>query len=268
MMARRLDAADSLARSWRNSSDPDLREGATDIHVLVLRERGQFRESIRATQAYLASNPYDDALAYEEFDAFGHLGDYAAASHAFTVLVGQSQEARDASHALLGDRARWFTWTRALEGNAIAGSGDTVRLLAIADSMRVIAARSYYGRDPRLYHHLLGLIAMQGHRYADAEREFQAARWGPAGWTETVAWLARAQLAQGHTADAIETLREAYEGALDSMGRYEPRSELDYLMALAFTRAGSRDSAAVYGGYVRRAWRDADPEVRRLLAAL
>jgi hypothetical protein len=52
------------------------------------------------------------------------------------------------------------------------------------------------------------------------------------------------------------------------MGRYEPRSELDYLMALAFTRAGNRDSAEVYGGYARRAWRDADPEVKRLLGAL
>ena len=268
VLARRFDVADSLARTWRDASDQDLREGATDIHVLVLRERGQLRESVRATQAYLASNPYDDALAYEEFDALGRLGDYAAASRAFDVLVGQSEAARTASQGLLGDRARWFTWTRALGANAIAGGGDTVRLHAIADSMRVIAARSYYARDPRLYHHVLGLIAMQGHRYAEAEREFQAARWGPAGWTETVAWLARAQLAQGHTSDAIASLREAYEGPLDAMGRYEPRSELDYLMALAFTRAGNRDSAAVYGGYARRAWRGADPEVKRLLAAL
>ena len=268
MMARRLDAADSLARTWRDASDPGLREGATDIHVLVLRERGQLRESIRATQAYLAANPYDEALAYEEFDAFGRLGDYAAASHAFDVLVGQSEQARDAPHSLRGDRARWFTWTRALEANAVAGSGDTVRLHALADSMRIISARSYYARDPRLYHHVLGLVAMQGHRYAEAEREFQAARWGPAGWTETVAWLARAQLAQGHAADAIVTLHEGYRGPLDAMGRYEPRSELDYLTALAFTRAGAHDSAAVYTARVRRAWRNADPEVKRLLAAL
>lgn len=268
MLARRLDAADSLARTWRAASDPNLRQGATDIHVLVLRERGQFRASIRATRAYFAGNPHDAALAYEEIDALGRLGEYAAARRAFDTLVGRSDAARAASHALVGDRARWFTWTRALEANAIAGDGDTVRLRAIADSMHVISARSYYGRDPRLYHHVVGLIAMQGRRYAEAEREFRAARWGPAGWTETVAWLARAQLAQGHAGDAIATLRQGYEGPLDAMGRYEPRSELDYLMALAFTRARMRDSAAVYAARVRRAWHAADPEVKRSLAAL
>jgi len=52
------------------------------------------------------------------------------------------------------------------------------------------------------------------------------------------------------------------------MGRYLPRSRLDLLMAVAFERAGERDSAAVYAARVRAAWRSADPEVRRLLTAL
>jgi hypothetical protein len=47
-----------------------------------------------------------------------------------------------------------------------------------------------------------------------------------------------------------------------------PRSDLDFLMALAFARAGNRDSASVYAGYVRRARAAADPEVRRQLARL
>jgi hypothetical protein len=49
------------------------------------------------------------------------------------------------------------------------------------------------------------------------------------------------------------------------MGRYVPRSELDLWMVRAFRAAGRADSAAVYEGYVRRAWREADPEVRRQL---
>jgi len=52
------------------------------------------------------------------------------------------------------------------------------------------------------------------------------------------------------------------------MGRYTPISELDYWMARAFAQAGERDSARVYGDYVRSAWRDADPEIRQLLASL
>jgi hypothetical protein len=39
-------------------------------------------------------------------------------------------------------------------------------------------------------------------------------------------------------------------------------------MATAFQQAGESDSARVYAEYVRRAWRDADPEYRVRLAAL
>ena len=52
------------------------------------------------------------------------------------------------------------------------------------------------------------------------------------------------------------------------MGRYVTRTELDYLMALAFARAGSTDSAAVYATRVRTVWHDADPEVKRLVSRL
>jgi len=46
------------------------------------------------------------------------------------------------------------------------------------------------------------------------------------------------------------------------------RTDIDFLMALGFDRAGQKDSAAVYAAYVRRAWTGADPESRRRLAAL
>jgi len=58
----------------------------------------------------------------------------------------------------------------------------------------------------------------------------------------------------------------ADDGSVD--GRYEPRSHLDFLMAKSFQAAGMTDSAAVYAGYVRTAWKDADPEIKRLLAEL
>lgn len=50
--------------------------------------------------------------------------------------------------------------------------------------------------------------------------------------------------------------------------RYVRRTDIDFLMALGFDRAGQKDSAAVYAAYVRRAWTGADPESRRRLAAL
>ena len=39
-------------------------------------------------------------------------------------------------------------------------------------------------------------------------------------------------------------------------------------MAQAFAAAGAADSARVYAEHVRRAWRDADPELVSLLADL
>ncbi|HVX39007.1 MAG TPA: hypothetical protein VHB25_05470, partial [Gemmatimonadaceae bacterium] len=127
-----------------------------------------------------------------------------------------------------------------------------------------VGARSYYGRDWLLYHHLRGLIALTRRDTATAVRELSQARWGVAGWTETVALLARIRLAHGDAAGAITVLRDAYHGPLDAMGRYVTRTELDALMAQAFARGGSADSAAVYAARVRAAWQDADPEVRRV----
>ncbi|HEX5831976.1 MAG TPA: hypothetical protein VFY16_13430 [Gemmatimonadaceae bacterium] len=82
--------------------------------------------------------------------------------------------------------------------------------------------------------------------------------------------VARAEvlLAQGRASEAIAGLRLASTGNHDAMGRYVPRSELDWWLAVAFRAAGQGDSARVYADHVRRAWRAADPEATRLLDAL
>ena len=248
---RRLAAADSVL-SQIHSTSKDIRNSISDVRMLALRERGEWRESNRLIETYLATQPNDDAFLLAEMDALGRLGEYAAAARLFDTRIAPrlAPPIGSAPQRPNGDAARAFTWTRALEANAIAGSGDTVRLHAIADSMRVAGTLSYLDRDRHLYHHVLGLIAMQGKRYAEAEGEFRAARWGAAGWTETVAWQARAQMAQNKPYDAVATLRQGYQGPLDAMGRYEPRSELDMLMAMAFRQTEMRDSAAVYDSYV------------------
>ena len=268
IVAGQLEAADSLAQSL-NAVDVEQRGGVVDIHVLVLREQGRYRESIRVTNAYHRAHPRDDALLYEELDALGRVGAPGAVRRFFSTEVVSAADTRAMQSTPHGDAARWFTWSRALEANALATSGaDTTRLRAIGDSMRFLGPMSYYARDWRLHHHVLGLIAMRAGQAAVAEREFRDARWGVAGWTATVAWLARAQLAQHRGRDAIATLRQGYQAPLDAMGRYVPRSELDYMMSRSFHEAGMSDSAAVYASRVRRAWQQADPEVRRLLDAL
>jgi hypothetical protein len=149
-----------------------------------------------------------------------------------------------------------------------AGDRDTVRMSILADSIQAIGVRSYYARDWRLYHHVRGLIAMTGKRWAEAELEFSKARWGRSGWPRTLVELARAQYAQGHYAAAIATLRDAYTVQLAAMGLYVPRSELDFEMARTFAASGALDSARVYTARVNNAWRSADRGVRRRLTEL
>jgi hypothetical protein len=164
--------------------------------------------------------------------------------------------------------ARAFAWHHALMADAIRSVADTAHLLAVADTLVAVAPRSYYGRDWRLADHVRGLAEMRSGQYEQAAASFRRALWVPAGYTRTNAQLAEAEMALGRPSRAIEALRPAYAAPLDAMARYMTRSELDYLMARAFRQAGEADSAVVYAARVRSAWRDADPEMKRLLAAL
>jgi DNA-binding SARP family transcriptional activator/TolB-like protein len=266
IMSRRYDAADAYAAKLRSSNDPQLRDGADDISAMVARERGQLRASNRYVDHFFEQPRAYDAMHLLHADNLARLGEFAAARREFELVAQHGPT--DGSPALAGDAARAFAWPRALEADALAPAGDTLLLRALADSLELVGPRSYYGRDWKLFHHVRGLIAERGNRYAEAEREFAAARWGYGGWTRTVAELAHVQSAQGRPRDALATLRHAYVTTPDAMGRYMPRSELDLRMSAAFHAAGMADSARIYAGYVRRAWSHADPEVKRLLAGL
>ncbi len=271
LVARRYGDADTAIAHMLRSPVPQVRADALDLRALLERERGEIRASVRTIERTIREFPSEDILGLEEADGLARLGDFAAAVRLDEPLGHRGAEVPAIENAitpvsgLTGGRARRFCWVHALEAEDLAGTGDTTLLHMLADSIADEATRSYYGRDWRLAHHVRGLIAEIAGRPADAEREFKAALWGFGGWTATDVHLARVQMAQGHTADAIATLREAYAAPLDAMGRYVPRSELDLWMWRAFRAAGRADSAAVYEGYVRHAWSGADPELRRRL---
>jgi len=266
--SRQYVAADSGLRVWESTDNPRFASNAADLRILLLRERGQFNAAARALNVALRRYPTDSSwLLLVQGENFARLGDVADARRVFVAAVPTEpmSSADGPASQFPADWARTFAWPRALLADALwqAGARDTVRLAALADSIQAIGSRSYYARDWRLYHHVRGLIAMTGGRWAEAERELGAARWGRFGWTRTLVELADAQLAQGHTADAIATLRDAYSTPLAAMGRYVPRSELDFDMARVFAVAGVPDSARVYAAYAASAWRYADPRVRR-----
>jgi predicted Zn-dependent protease len=269
-MSRRYSAADSAARAWLARDDDEHRVEAMDLRAMLLRERGRLRESNQVIERAAARYPSARDLELVRADGLARLGQRRDAARLYETFLHGTGDHEPSSpfHSLAGDDARAFAWNHALLAEAIAPLGDTIHLRALADSIERIGARSYYGRDWRLHHHVLGLIAERGGRLREAIREFDAARWGSAGWTVTVAHMARAHIALGEPEAAIALLRDAYESSPDAMGRYLPRSEIDLLMAEAFGRAGMRDSSALYAGYVRSAWKDADPEVKSLLDVL
>jgi len=265
VMARRLETADSLVAAWHASGTLALQRHAADLQAVVERERGQFRASNRTIERAISTFPDLSFLDLIRANGLARIGDFEGAERTYESFhpLGVAE-----SYFRGGD-ARTFAWHHALLADALAEQADVATLTAIADSIERVAARSYYGRDWRLHHHVRGLVARRSGDLARAEREFREARWVPAGgWTRTVLELAKVQLARGRPVDAIATLREAYAAHPDAMGRYLPRSEIDLWMAVAFRQVGSEDSASVYAGYVRTTWANADPEVTALLARL
>jgi DNA-binding SARP family transcriptional activator/TolB-like protein len=266
IMARQYDTVDSLVNAWIAGQSPGQHASAYDLRALLLRERGELRASNAALDRAEADLPNAGGIqtVLVRGNNLGRLGQYAAAE----VLYERSSHGPrlETRFPPTGTAARGFCWHHALLGDAIAPSGDTVRLRALADTLTVGCAKSFYGRDRRLHHHVRGLLAMQQGRWLDAEAELQQARWGVAeAWTRSTVALAKTELALGQPRAALVALRDAYATPLDGMGRYQLRSEIDLLMAQAFREAGEADSARLYDGYVRRAWRNADPEVKRLL---
>jgi hypothetical protein len=112
------------------------------------------------------------------------------------------------------------------------------------------------------------VIALRANHLDGAERELSAAKTRFPGWTRTNLLLARVQIATAHPDRALSTLRRAYREPLDAMGRYAPRSDLDFEMPRAFRALGQPDSSRGYAGFVRLAWAHADPETARRLALL
>lgn len=262
LSARRYDIVDSLLRKWRGSRDPTLVWGERDLRTMLERERGQYSASIQS----IGEMPASSGLILLRADALARLGKLSEARKIYEGSGHPPGSSR--AGQFTPPEARAFAWAHALEADALIRAGDTVAARSLLDSIQRAGLQSYYDRDKRLHHHVRGMLSFTEGKFSEAERELRAAEWGANGWTRTNIELARAQLAQRHSAAAIETLRDAYMAPLDGMGRYVPRSEIDFWMARAFMSAGQRDSADRYAGYVRSAWQRADPFVRVKLDSL
>lgn len=268
LVARHHEIADTAIATLEASPSPSRRELAAELRAVLERERGRPRSANRVIDRLTAMAP--GAFSFGQMVRAANLRPLGAHEEATRLFeAGSHGPGERLPLPVPSTSARAFCWHHALAADALAPTGDTLRLRALADTLERGCHQSFYARDWRLYHHVRGLIAMLSGRHEEAEREFQQAVWTRAeGWTRTIVELAEAQLALGRAREAIATLRIGYATRLDAMARYVPISEFDYRMALAFAKAGESDSARVYASYVRKAWRDAEPEIRRLEASL
>jgi tetratricopeptide (TPR) repeat protein len=268
-----LAVVDSLIRAWVRPGS-ELASIGLDLTGALLRERGEYSAAARANARAVARARSEDdsaALGLVYASSLARTGDITAARRMFEQAGHVGDSTRGSRRVLTPTLiARAFAWPHALLADALflAGSRDTLLLLALADSIETLGSRSSLARDGRLHFHVRGLVAEIGGRWPEAERAFEQARWGRAGWTRTNVELARAQLAQGRPRNAIMTLQEKRFGSLDGMGRYAPYSEINAALAEAFLAAHLPDSARAYAAKVRPAWANADAPQRHRLSAI
>ncbi|HEX7937719.1 MAG TPA: BTAD domain-containing putative transcriptional regulator, partial [Gemmatimonadaceae bacterium] len=198
IQARRYREADSVIAVM--SRDPRMLEGALDLRAVLQRERGQHRAALATMEADRRRFGGGGSVDLVRAQEYALLGDPARAARTYESFTHDHRDPPPESPvmAVAGDDARAATWHHGLLADAIWETADTSYLRALADTMRVSGDRSYYGRDWRLYHHVLGLIAVRGQRYEEAMREFSRARWSVAGFSRSLAMYADAALAAHH----------------------------------------------------------------------
>ncbi len=267
--------AEELARARVESGTPSEQAEAFWYLAILYREQGRLADALAAARHYRAVSV--PAAAGSSF-VVGGAPPAALMEGVVLDAMGRHREAA----ALFDSISRWRVpglppslygrnraWALTQAANARTAGGDTAGLLALADTVAVYGAQSAYGRDRRLFHHVLGLAAAARGDDDAAAGEFRASmRSLRVGYTRSNAELARALLRLRRPAEAVAVLQPALEGTIEGSSLYVSRTELHELLARAWDAAGNRDSAAVHYAAVERAWAAGDPSFRARVGAL
>ncbi len=218
LLLRRFELADSVLLTLERDPDRLARVVGHDVRALYWRELGDWSRANAALDRWEKEGADRYVANMMRGNSLSRLGLYAEAEKPYRELLATLPREP------IGEWSRMSSWITANMADAIAPSGDTVKLKQLADSVEFFSRRSYYTRDTHLPYHIRGLVAVQGNRLSEARDLFLKARWGAHGWTRTNAELARVLDKLGDRNGAEQVRRDALGSNLDAMGRYEPRT--------------------------------------------
>ena len=248
--------ADSILAVLQRPGASLVQQNVLWYKTLSLREQGLFDEALGVARAYrdmvlraetpAQRRPWESVL---EAVVLQDMGRPREAARLWRAMAEYPYELESPPRT-----ARHRTWTLTHMASALAAAGDTAQLSAVADTIEQLGAQSAYGRDPRLHHHVRGLLWSARGDTARAANSFRSAMFSPtAGYGRTNFELGRSLLALGRPETAVQVLGAALRGPLDAGNLYASRAEIHRLLARALRSAGQTDSARVHERWVVRA---------------
>jgi tetratricopeptide (TPR) repeat protein len=285
---RKSDSLDFRAEAWEAMATLLMREGrfteadeilrnviakggadAPSAHwflAISLRYQGRPAEALGNARAYRRAAAAIEHVVPGAVDPSGmgeaqvlrELGRYKEAAALFDSVsrfnVPGSDASADASARI---------WGLTHEAGALAAGGDTSRLAPLADSIGAFGAVTNLVRDSQLYHHVRGLLLAARGADGDAVMEFRQAITSPTlGYTRSNVEMARSLLRLRRYREAVSILEPAMRGGIQSGNFYTTYPEIRLLLAEAYAGAGQHDRANRELDWVRRAWVNADPNIR------
>jgi serine/threonine protein kinase/tetratricopeptide (TPR) repeat protein len=262
------ERVDRELRELTRSGSPDQVAEAYWYLTLSLRQQGRFREALDAAVARrdaVAANSSPDereSNARHLAQVLYELGRYRESAAVFDSV------AATAVGFSASERARNRAWSLTLAANPLASLGDTGRIAARIDTVRLVGSQSLSARDRLAYHHLTGLLMAARGDNEGAVVEFRRALELPTGYTRSNYELARVLLRLGRAREAVAAMQPAVRAWWEGPYLYLTTSERRALLAEAFDSAGVRDSAIVHYRAVARAWERSDPSLAARLTAI
>ena len=262
----RLGASTSWTRSCARGGTRVIRScstGRATSAVMLDRERGRIAESVAALAIFREGN----GLSLVRADGLARVGRLAEARAIFE-RVGHPQGSSPPG-SCTAPEARGFTWSHALEADALVRAGDTTPLARWCDSIARSGKQSYYGRDKVLHHHVRGVLFLAQGRFA--RRRTRAGRRRVVGERmdahERRDWRVLVSRSAVPTARSRRSATRSWPRSTRWLATSRARSSIGGCRARSPPRTNPTARRST-PRTCREAWRNADPALRAGVAPL